>query len=60
MQQGQEGNMKYLNGKLRAEQDTTLCFRPGSQKQKLSWLEYLPLIVLGVLMSALLLKYLLG
>lgn len=52
--------MKYLNGKLRAEQDSTLCFRPDSLKQKLNWVEYLPIVVLGILMSALLLKYLLG
>lgn len=52
--------MKYLNGKLRAEQDSTLYFRPDSLKQKLNWVEYLPLIVLGILMVGLLLKYIFG
>ena len=52
--------MKYLNGKLRDAQDCTLMVRPYSPKQKLNWLEYLPLIVLGILMSALLLKYFVG
>lgn len=52
--------MKYLNGKLRVEQDSTLWMKPYSQKQKLNWMEYLPLVVLGVLLSALLVKYLVG
>ncbi len=52
--------MKYLNGKLRIEQDSTLWLRPYSEKQKLNWREYIPLVVLAVLISAMLLKYLLA
>ena len=45
--------MKYLNGKLRNEQDSTLWLKPGSQKRKLTWVEYLPLVVLGILLVGL-------
>ena len=47
--------MKYHNdGVLRNEQDSTLWLRPGSQKRKLCWKEYLPLLVLGILLASLL------
>jgi len=52
--------MKCLNGKLRDEQDSTLWLRPGSQKRKLTWVEYLPLAVLGLLMAGLLMNSLFG
>jgi len=51
--------MKYHNGGvLRTEQDSTLRLRPG--KRKLTWVEYLPLVVLGILMTGLLIRSLLG
>lgn len=52
--------MKYLNGKLRLEQDSTLLLKVYPQKQKLNWMECFPLVVLAVLMSFLLVKYLVG
>jgi hypothetical protein len=48
--------MKYLNGVLRAEQDSTLRLKRVTLKRKLSWLEYIPLILLGVLLAGLLVK----
>lgn len=51
--------MKYHNeGVLRAEQDMTLRLRPG--KRKLRWVEYLPLIFLGILLSGVLIHGFLG
>jgi len=47
--------MKYHNGRLRNVQDATLCFRPEPQKQELSWKEYIPFAILGVLLLTLLL-----
>jgi hypothetical protein len=52
--------MKYLNGRLRSEQDSTLYLRPYSQQQKLTWAEYLPLVILGVLLAGLLLQAIFG
>jgi hypothetical protein len=52
--------MKYHNdGVLRTEQDSTLWLKPGSQKQKLTWVEYLPLVVLCILIVGLLMHGLL-
>lgn len=53
--------MKYHNdGVLRNEQDSTLWLRPGAQKRTLTWKEYLPLVVLGVVLASLLMNGLLG
>jgi hypothetical protein len=53
--------MKYHNdGMLRNAQDSTLFIRPGKQKRKLTWVEYLPLLVLGVLLIGLLAHVLAG
>lgn len=46
--------MKYhKDGKLKNEQDSTLWIRPGHKKQKLTWVEYLPVFVLAALLLAL-------
>jgi hypothetical protein len=50
----QEPKMRYHNGVLRNDQDCTLRLKRYTQKQKLSWVEYLPAFVLGVLMMGLL------
>lgn len=47
--------MKYLNGRLRNEQDATLCMRPYAQKDELNWKEYVPFAFLTALMLGLLL-----
>jgi len=48
--------MKYHNnGVLRNDPDTTLWLKPGSRKQKLTCVEYLPIVVLIFLMAGLLL-----
>jgi len=41
--------MKCQNGQLRNEQDSTICVRPMSKERKLQWAEYLPLLILGIL-----------
>lgn len=46
--------MRYRNGALRNERDDTLRLRPASLQQKLTWPEYLPLIVLGLLILGIL------
>ena len=44
--------MKYHNnGVLRTEQDSTLWLKPSARNQKLTWVEYLPLVILGILMA---------
>lgn len=45
--------MKYHNGILRNEQDSTLLMRPVAQKSKMHWTEYLPLFILSVLVACL-------
>lgn len=50
------GKMRYHNGVLRDERDTTLRLKPVTRKRKLPWLEYVPLIILCVLIAALLAK----
>lgn len=53
--------MKYHNdGVLRVEQDMTLRLTPESRKRKLSWVEYLPVIVLGILLLGILVRAFLG
>ena len=54
--------MRYHNGGvLRTEQDSTLWLKPYSpQRRKLTWVEYVPLAILGILMAGLLMKGLLG
>jgi hypothetical protein len=42
--------MRYHNGVLRNEQDSTLRLRRGSWERKLTSAEYLPLVVLSLLM----------
>lgn len=49
-----ERKMKCHNGQLRNEQDATLWLRPGLQKKKLGWKEYIPFAVLGALLLGLL------
>ena len=58
---GQEQKMKYHNGGvLRNEQDSTLLLKPYSQRRKLTWVEYVPLVVLGILVVSLLMKGIVG
>jgi hypothetical protein len=52
--------MKYRNGVLRNEQDSTLWLRPNMRKQQLTWVEYIPLVILGVLMVGMLMKEIFG
>lgn len=52
--------MKYLNGRLLPEQDSTLYLRAYSQEPKLTWAEYLPLVILGILLAGLLMQAILG
>ena len=53
--------MKYYNGGvLRTEQDSTLRLKLASRKQKLTMVEYLPLVILAVLMAGILIKSILG
>lgn len=52
--------MKYLNShQLHDGPDATLCFNPASRKQDLHWKEYLPVILLGVILLGLLIPSLL-
>lgn len=48
--------MRYYNGVLRDERDTTLRLKPIGKKRKLPWREYVPLIILCILAAGLLLK----
>lgn len=52
--------MKYLNGQLRNEHDTTLLMRTGSHKQHLSVAEYVPIVVLCLVLVGVLMNGLLG
>ncbi len=52
--------MRYLNGKLLPKQDSTLYLSAYSQEPKLTWKEYIPLVILGVLLLGLLLQALFG
>jgi hypothetical protein len=49
--------MKYQNGMLRKEQDSTLWMRPVTQGRELPWAEYLPLLILGLLVVGLFIAY---
>ena len=46
--------MKYQNGRLRNEQDDTLCIRV--QTRKLNWKECAPFLILAALMAGLLIN----
>lgn len=48
--------MRYRNGVLRVEQDSTLRLRRIAKKKKLTWMEYAPLIILCGLIAGLLVK----
>jgi hypothetical protein len=48
--------MRFHNGVLRVEQDATLKLRRYALKRKLKWVEYLPFVVLGLLMACLLIS----
>lgn len=48
--------MKYLNGQLHNEHDVTLCMRIYAPKKAMSLNEYLPMIVLCLIMGALLMS----
>ncbi len=53
--------MKYHNdGVLRAEQDSTLRIRPELREQKMTCVEYLPVVVLCLLMAGLLISSIFG
>jgi hypothetical protein len=45
--------MKYLNGELRSKQESCFWSRLESQSQKIKSGEYLPLVLLGILMIGL-------
>ena len=48
--------LKYHDGKLRDERDSTLRLKLVSQKRKLTWVEYIPLIILCLLITVLLVR----
>ena len=48
--------MKYLNGQLHNQHDVTLCIRAFAPKPKMSLEEYLPVIVLCLIMGILLMS----
>ena len=48
--------MRYHNGVLRVEQDSTLRLRQIAKKKNLTWMEYCPLIILCGLIAGLLVK----
>lgn len=52
--------MKYLNGQLRNEQDSTLCMAAYAHKRDMTVEEYVPVVVLVVLLASLLGGILLG
>jgi len=48
--------MRYHNGVLKNECDTTLRVKAFTEKRKLPWKIYAPLIILCILIAALLLE----
>lgn len=49
--------LKHHDGILRDdERDSTLRLKPASQKRTLTWVEYIPLIILCLLIAGLLVK----
>lgn len=52
--------MRYLHGRLHLEQDSTRYLKPCSQEQKLTCMEYLPIVILGILLTGLLLLVVFG
>ena len=52
--------MKYLNGQLRNEHDSTLCVSAYSERRNMTVEEYVPIVSLVVLMVSFLLDGLLG
>ncbi len=51
--------MRYHNGVLHPEQDSTLRMRPLSEKRELTWDEYVPFVILGFLIMGLIMTGLL-
>ena len=45
--------MRYHNGVLRPKQGASIWLRPETHKHKLTWVEYLPLLVLGCFLTGL-------
>jgi hypothetical protein len=52
--------MKCQHGVLRTKQAHSFWLRPFSQERKLTWVEYLPLVILGILMAGLFLHIMLS
>lgn len=53
--------MKYHNdGVLRTEQESTLRLMAYSQKRNFRLIEYLPLVILGILIGYVLIQYIVG
>ena len=53
--------MKYHNdGVLRTEQESTLRLMAYSQKRNFKLVEYLPFVILGILIGYILIKYILS
>jgi len=48
--------MKYQHGLLREEGDTTVCMMVKKNRQ-MAWTEYLPFIVLGVMLIGMLVMF---
>ena len=46
--------MKYLNGQLRNELDSTMCLSAYGRKKSMTAEEYVPLVALGVLIASML------
>lgn len=51
--------MKYLNGQLRNEFDSTLCMNAYSRKSAMTVEEYVPIVALAALIASLLISALL-
>lgn len=49
--------MKCQNGLLRNERDSTICCKAMPDKRQLEWEEYLPPLILGVMIICLLIAY---
>ncbi|MDD2721980.1 MAG: hypothetical protein PHH47_11800 [Gallionella sp.] len=51
--------MRFHNGQLHNERDVTICMRAYSPKQEMNFEEYLPVVVLALIMGVLLVSGLL-
>lgn len=52
--------MRYLNGRLHLAQDCTQLMKPYQPEPRMSCMEYIPLVLLCVLLAGLVLAHLFG